>query len=831
MNPWYRARDFLRPIHRTPADPRDAWIHHGFRAGIVLLIALSVPWLFPRSSLPQLEGFQIGSVAPRDVIAQVQFPVLKSREQLRAEQEDAQSAVPTILTRDPTLADTAIARLDQFFAELDSVIPRLRERAAQETDDPEERHGILLAGINRTAVVNVPESLTTDQLEYLTDGERRRRLRNELHRAYDEDLRAGVIDGGEHANIATPSVMIREGGRDQFQPLDSIRTRQDFYADLVQRSAESLSTTGSSLFSALIARFAEPTLRLDVEAMRLQRQQARQSVQAASGIVLEGERIVQQHEPIGEREFQRLESYQAELVNQGLAGEGTGFWRSLGMVLLAASLLGILVYTTYTFRLEIYEDLRSFSVLLFLILFVLAVSGVIAGTGAPPALVPVAFAALLVAALFDAFLAVVVVSAIAGMLLGQREFEGLAVPMLTAAAGVTAAFAVGEIRRRSQSWLLITLISASYLLTAFCLRLIGHFSWGDVLITTTAGFGNATVCTALAMGAVLPALETFTRRTTEQSLLELADMNRPLLRRLAREAPGTYAHSINMANLVEAACSAVGADSLLARVGVYYHDVGKLSRPQYFIENQPRGLNPHDRLRPLQSAEILRAHVREGLKLAEEAKLPSVVKDFIREHHGTQRIEYFLAKARRETPEEVVDPNDFCYPGPKPQTKETGIAMLADAVESASRTLGDPSPERIRALIETLVSDRAGGGQLDECGLTFRDLDRVKHEFAHVLTGLYHHRIDYPDPAGARDRIAEAAPARLEPAAKVARLAAVSGVEDLEDDVEQVSIDLERAAQSDTGPPPVIERAPGGSRAPGPAPPAEAPRRPATGAE
>jgi len=824
VNPWYRVRDFLRPVHRSPADRRDAWIHHGFRAGLVLLIALLVPLLFPRHSLPQFEGFQVGNVAPRDVIAEVQFPVLKSHEDLAAEQRDAEAAVPTILARDATLADTAIARMSRFFAELDSVIPELRRRAAEETDDPKERHDILLAGISETTIVNTTESLTTAQLEYLADADGRAALRDALYRAFDRELRAGVIEGADPTTGPMRSVIVREDGHDRFVPVDSIQTRQEFYAEAVQRAAETLTGAGNSLFSSLLVRFAEPTLRQDSEAMRLQREQARENVQAASGVVLQGERIVQEHELIGEREFQRLQSYQTELVNLGLAGEGTGFWRSLGMVLLAASILGILVYTTFTFRLEIYEDLRSFTVLLFLILFVLAVSGVIARTGSPPALIPVAFAALLVAALFDAFLAVVVVSAIAGMLLGQREFEGLAVPMLTAAGGVTAAFAVGEIRRRSQSWMLITLISASYLVTAFCLRLIGHFSWGDVLVTTTAGFGNATVCTALAMGAVLPALETFTRRTTEQSLLELADMNRPLLRRLAREAPGTYAHSINMANLVEAACVAIGADSLLARVGVYYHDVGKLGRPQYFIENQPRGLNPHDRLRPAQSAEILRGHVREGLKLADEAKLPRVVKDFIREHHGTQRIAYFFAKARRETPDEVIDPNDYCYPGPKPQTKETAIAMLADAVESASRTLSDPSPERIRALIETLVSERAGDGQLDECGLTFRELDRVKREFAHVLTGLYHHRIDYPDPAGARDRLAEEAPARLEQSRPPERLPRLADV-DAPERVEQTTIDLERAAQSDTGPPPVIEPAGRSTRAVQPS------RHPATGSE
>ncbi len=188
-------------------------------------------------------------------------------------------------------------------------------------------------------------------------------------------------------------------------------------------------------------------------------------------------------------------------------------------------------------------------------------------------------------------------------------------------------------------------------------------------------------------------------------------------------------------------------------MGVYYHDIGKLERPQYFIENQPKGLNPHDRIRPSQSAEILRDHVRQGLVLAEEAKLPQVLKDFIREHHGTQQIKYFLHKAREGERDLDFDPNDFCYPGPKPQTKETAIVMLADAVESASRQLSDPSPESIRALIDKLVSARVEEGQLDECGLTFRDLDRVKTEFAHVLTGLYHQRIGLSacrDPPGRR---------------------------------------------------------------------------------
>jgi len=760
---------------------------------LVVLIGLAIPWLFPRTTLPEFEELVAGSVADRDVIADVSFGVEKSQKQLVAEREEAAESVPSVLRKDVTQADSSIVRSRALFAALDSVVDGIRRTADPQEGEVEIRADIL------TGVASVAEDFdvpfpTDAQIAILADSTERNRLRMALRAEFDGPLRRGVIRRADLPDLTLP-VILRDGSRDLVQSPDTIQTMQAFYSSAVGRVAGTLPEAGVPLFSALLVLYGQPTLELDTEATARAREQARAAVTSAAGRVLEGERIITQHTLIGQRDVERLKAYQAALIDQGLARAGTGFWRGLGMSLLAMSLLGILVFTTYTFRREIYEDLRSFSVLLLMILIVLAVSGIIAKVDAPPALIPVAFAALLVAALFDAFLAVVVVSAIAGILLGQASFEGLAVPMLTGAGGVTAAFAVREIRRRSQSWVLIALITAAYVGTGLCLVLIGRLGWSELLVTGLAGFGNATVCTALAMGAVLPALETFTRRTTEQTLLELADMNRPLLRRLAREAPGTYAHSINMANLVEAACGATGADSLVARVGVYYHDIGKLNRPQYFIENQPKGLNPHDRLRPSQSAEVLRAHVRDGLVLAEEAKLPRVVKDFIREHHGTQRIEFFFHKARRENPDYELDPNDFCYPGPKPQTKETAIAMLADAVEAAARTLSNPSPERVRSLIQKLSDARVNDGQLDECGLTFRDLDRVKREFAHVLTSLYHHRIDYPEPevSSPQGPVAPASPGPLAGPAS---------------DSEQISIDLQRAAQSDTGPPPTLEESP-----------------------
>jgi putative nucleotidyltransferase with HDIG domain len=182
---------------------------------------------------------------------------------------------------------------------------------------------------------------------------------------------------------------------------------------------------------------------------------------------------------------------------------------------------------------------------------------------------------------------------------------------------------------------------------------------------------------------------------------------------------------------------------MLARVGAYYHDIGKVVRPQYFIENQPQGRNPHDKLKPGTSASIVRNHVLEGLRLADEAKLPDSVKAFVAEHHGTQPIGFFLDKAREDNPE-GLNPADFSYPGPKPRAKETAILMLADSVESAARVLHDPTPERIRALVNRIVDAKIAQGQLEETPLTLRDLTRIKEQFVTILSGMYHHRIDYP---------------------------------------------------------------------------------------
>lgn len=250
-------------------------------------------------------------------------------------------------------------------------------------------------------------------------------------------------------------------------------------------------------------------------------------------------------------------------------------------------------------------------------------------------------------------------------------------------------------------------------------------------------------------GGLAPVAEFLGGYITGIKLLELASLDRPLLRDLSLQAPGTWNHSMMMAQLGEAAADAIGAHGLLTRVGAYYHDVGKTKKPLYFVENQKGGENRHDRLAPSMSALIIKSHVKDGIEMAEEHRLPQALIDFIPQHHGTALIEYFYVKALKEAEDggELVDESHYRYAGPKPQTKEAGILMLADAVEAASRTLSDPSPAKIQGLVQKIINKVFVSGELGQSNLTLRDLHLIAKAFTRVLTGVYHRRVEYSEPA------------------------------------------------------------------------------------
>jgi putative nucleotidyltransferase with HDIG domain len=364
-----------------------------------------------------------------------------------------------------------------------------------------------------------------------------------------------------------------------------------------------------------------------------------------------------------------------------------------------------------------------------------------------PEYVPVALAAVLLSILFDARVALVAALVLAVLVAGQGPFRGTNALLMLLVGGATAAVSVRTLSRRTQLYKSALAVTAGYAVAAVALGLALGWTWQAMVASALAGLASAAASVALAM-ALLPVAEEAAGIDTYLKLLEWSDLNRPLMQRLSLEAPGTYAHTIAMANLVEAACTAIGANGLLGRVGTYYHDIGKLERPQHFVENQHGGRNPHDKLKPSASAAIIRNHVVEGLELAKEYKLPRAVRAFITEHHGTNRIVYFYEKARERAGGQAPNSAEYAYGGPLPRSAETAICMIADGVEAAARALPDPSAERFRELVERIVRQRLDQGQLRDAPITLAQLERVKEQFVRVLLGMYHGRLDYPTSPG-----------------------------------------------------------------------------------
>ena len=280
------------------------------------------------------------------------------------------------------------------------------------------------------------------------------------------------------------------------------------------------------------------------------------------------------------------------------------------------------------------------------------------------------------------------------------------------------------------------------------LLLEGELFQAQSLITLALGF-----CGGLASGffvsAILPVFEAGFGYTTDIKLLELANLNHPLLRELILRSPGSYHHSMMVGSLCEAAAEKIGCNSLLARVGAYYHDIGKTKNPGYFAENQRLGENPHDKLKPNMSALIIKAHVKDGVEMGKQHRLPKEIIAFIEQHHGTSLIRYFYHKAKQLEDPDIpeVKEKDYRYPGPKPQSRETAICLLADGIEAASRAMPDKTPARLKGLVQKMINNAFTDGQLDECDLTLKDLNAIAEAFTRILTGIYHHRPQYPGPS------------------------------------------------------------------------------------
>ncbi|HKR10993.1 MAG TPA: HDIG domain-containing protein [Pyrinomonadaceae bacterium] len=358
--------------------------------------------------------------------------------------------------------------------------------------------------------------------------------------------------------------------------------------------------------------------------------------------------------------------------------------------------------------------------------------------------IPFAAASLLVAMLVDTHLAFLT-GMITALFAGLLAPAGMPKALFAVVSCSAAIYGTGRYRERQSVTLAGLLVGGVNVVMAIALMAYSQqpLTWRTTLMAIGCGMAGGLLTAVFAAGG-LPINESLFGILTDVKLLELSNADLPVLGQLALRAPGTNQHSHAVGQLAEDACRAVGANPLLARIGALYHDIGKLAAPEYFVENQ-QGDNPHDRLRPYQSAKIITSHVTYGSRLAKEIGLPKKIADFIPQHHGTRTLHYFLRKAQAQAKQnETIDEEDFRYPGPKPQFKEAAIMMLADSCEAAARSLARPDPENIRAIVVKIVDAIISDGQLDECDITLQELTTIREAMISALTAIYHARIDYP---------------------------------------------------------------------------------------
>ena len=361
--------------------------------------------------------------------------------------------------------------------------------------------------------------------------------------------------------------------------------------------------------------------------------------------------------------------------------------------------------------------------------------------------IPFALGAMIIAILINRNVALII-SVLISFLIGFIFDENIILPLFSFLGSIAASYQIVRIRQRSVFLRIGIFLGIINMAAIVCLNLITGNIFNDLFLSLMMGFAGG-VFTGILVAGIAPIFESTFGFITDIKLLELANLNQPLFQRMIIEAPGTYHHSIIVSSLVEAAAEAIGANSLLAKVSAYYHDIGKLTKPQYFIENQPNSDNRHDKLSPKMSSLIIISHVKDGCELASQVKLGRQIINIIRQHHGNNIVSYFYDKAKKNKDESIrsLSESDFRYPGPKPQTKEAGLVMLGDIIEASSRTLSNPTPARIHSLVRERIELIYMDGQLDECELTLKNLNTIAETFTKILTGIFHHRVDYPESA------------------------------------------------------------------------------------
>lgn len=708
-----------------PTAPRDL----ALRLALIVALGLLTLTLFPPRGADEVPRIRTGVVAPDDVIAPIDFPVLRTEDELARQREIAALSVPPVYRMNPAAADSAEARVERYFSRAE----RLAEDGPLDPADLDRADGLRIG-------------LGAAELERLAGRETRTAIAAVARRAIPGIYeRTHFLAPEELVPLSATRITVqRPGGEEEVVPKNEVvAVRAGAEVPGLAAAVRPLDPLDEQLALLLLPALMAPDLEARPAVTELRREEARASVEPVKGEVLRGELIVPAHTRVTAAQEEKIASLAVALEQTQNGFSPADARVGLGALFVNVVLLCLFGFYLYLYHRDTFSDFPSLAVIAVTWAIVVGLAAFVDGAeGVPSYAVPLAFASVLAAVLWGAKLSAAMTLFLGIFLVAQGEL-GFPVLWVGVASGLVGAWSVRLIRRRTHFYESLVFISAANMVALGGLALANLWSWPELGVALGWGFGSAAVAVFLAMG-LLPLFEWASGRTTDLTLLELADLNRPLLKQLLVEAPGTYHHSIIVGNLAEAAAEGIGANSLLARVGAYYHDIGKLRRPEFFAENQRQAPNPHDALPPQASARIISRHVEDGIEMARRAGLPEVVIDVIREHHGTTRLSFFWHKASEEGPAERPLVSDFVYPGPRPRSKETAVVMLADSVEAASRVMREPSPEALGRLVRRIVEMKLEENQFDEADLTFHDLAVAQERLVGVLVGIHHHRIDYP---------------------------------------------------------------------------------------
>ncbi|TYP92689.1 hypothetical protein LX73_2052 [Fodinibius salinus] len=729
------------------------------RASILLVFLGVLVISVPQSSFNDSTNYKIDEPwRADDLTAPFTFPIKKSAEEVEKEREAIRKSTPPIFHVDNNANVQVQNRLDSLFQYIKPLATTYEEwqsaKKNEETDASQD--SIQVAQLKKRVPVSLSDEGWQTLLENYDSIQSQNRssgneqsftdpnLKNQLSSLTSTLLDDGIINRSK-SELDTDEITVRDLGKSTERTLNLVNVRdmdeaREFAQYRISRNFyEALAQVGAQLFNYII----QPNYIYNKQETENRINEAIADISTSKGAVAQGQVIIRRGDIITQKKYNMLQSLaQARSKNATTLERWLGYG---GNIIAIISILTIFFFYLYLYRRYIFSDNSMLLLVLIAMAIICVASSVVFQIdNISPYIVPVAIAPIILTIIFDSrvgLMCTVTLGLLTGLINGSN-FEYVTATIVACSLGL---FSVRDIKNRSQFFFTTPgIVFISYLAVIIGFSMSTFDGWGE-LGTQVLYVGINAIFILFTYPLILLFEKTF-NVTTDFTLLELSDTNLPLLKQLMNKAPGTFHHSLQVSNLAEAAAGAISANSLLCRVGGLYHDIGKMENPGYFTENQTE-VNEHEKLKPRMSALVIKAHVSNGVKLAEEHGLPDVIIDFIKTHHGTSLIKFFWEKAKEkaDADKKEIREEDFRYDGPPPQTKETGILLLADCVEASSRAMKDPNYQKLENLIDKMVDERVNEGQLSETPLTFQDLRAIKKTFLNILVGIYHSRVEYPD--------------------------------------------------------------------------------------